>query len=187
MDSRQDTRSRILEAAAELFSRKPFAKVSVDEVASRAGVSKGAVFHYFKSKIELAEACLKELLAKAVIAPVSRVARSSLSLEEKVRELVELAVKSTARYDARALSSLMDLYRELKPRGRGGFVKEVYRAGFRELSEMLRGVPKAELRARILMAALDGLAVQYMIAPEEFTKELVEELSRELARVIACR
>ncbi|WP_054857812.1 TetR/AcrR family transcriptional regulator [Vulcanisaeta sp. JCM 16159] len=47
------SRERILQAASEVFAEEGFFRASVDEVCSRAGVSKGLVFWYFKSKDQL--------------------------------------------------------------------------------------------------------------------------------------
>ncbi|MFY3384620.1 TetR/AcrR family transcriptional regulator [Paracidovorax sp. MALMAid1276] len=53
----------LLEAALELFVEKGFAATRVDEVASRAGVSKGTLFLYFPSKEELFKAVVRENIA----------------------------------------------------------------------------------------------------------------------------
>jgi AcrR family transcriptional regulator len=49
-----------LEAALDLFVEKGFAATRVDEVAARAGVSKGTLFLYFPSKEELFKAVVRE-------------------------------------------------------------------------------------------------------------------------------
>jgi len=46
-------RLEILEAARELFCERGFDRVSMEEVAARVGISKAAVYLYFKSKTEL--------------------------------------------------------------------------------------------------------------------------------------
>ncbi len=50
----------LLAAALELFVEKGFAATRVDEVAARAGVSKGTLFLYFSSKEELFKAVVRE-------------------------------------------------------------------------------------------------------------------------------
>ena len=54
--SRELRRKRILTAAAELFAAQSFAKTTVDEIARRAGVSKGLVYEHYDSKDELLRA-----------------------------------------------------------------------------------------------------------------------------------
>lgn len=50
----------LLEAALDLFVEKGFAATRMDEVAARAGVSKGTVFLYFPSKVELFKAVVRQ-------------------------------------------------------------------------------------------------------------------------------
>lgn len=54
--------SEIVDAALALFSEKGFAATRIDEVAKRAGVSKGTVYLYFDSKEQLLKAVVKEKL-----------------------------------------------------------------------------------------------------------------------------
>jgi len=49
----KDAREHLLRAAAEVFSERGFKDASVDEIATRAGYSKGALYWHFESKDEL--------------------------------------------------------------------------------------------------------------------------------------
>ena len=53
---------QILNAAKKLFTNYGFKKVSMDEIASEAGVTKKTVYTYFSSKDELLKYCIKEEL-----------------------------------------------------------------------------------------------------------------------------
>ncbi|HUI87994.1 MAG TPA: TetR/AcrR family transcriptional regulator [Anaerolineales bacterium] len=46
----EETRSRILESAAKLFSERGFNAASVDDICADAKISKGAFYHHFESK-----------------------------------------------------------------------------------------------------------------------------------------
>ena len=50
------TRRRILDSAYELFYRKGFSRVGVDEIAAFADITKRSLYYHFKSKDELLEA-----------------------------------------------------------------------------------------------------------------------------------
>jgi TetR/AcrR family transcriptional repressor of nem operon len=54
---KSDSRQKLLDAAISLVREKGYAATSVDQVCQRAGVTKGAFFHHFKSKDALALAC----------------------------------------------------------------------------------------------------------------------------------
>ena len=58
---RKDARpSELLAAALDLFVEKGFAATRAEEVAKRAGVSKGTLFLYFATKEELFKAVVRE-------------------------------------------------------------------------------------------------------------------------------
>ena len=55
-----------MKAARKLFGERGFAATSVDDIAAASRVAKGAIYHYFKTKIDLFEAkvgCLPESAA----------------------------------------------------------------------------------------------------------------------------
>ncbi|MBL8515483.1 MAG: TetR/AcrR family transcriptional regulator [Betaproteobacteria bacterium] len=58
------TRDRILDTAHELVLTRGFAATSLDYLVERAGITKGAFFHYFKSKADLAEALVERFAAQ---------------------------------------------------------------------------------------------------------------------------
>lgn len=74
-ESRLQTRERLLEAAAEVFSRQGFHAASVEEVAEEAGFSKGAVYSNFASKEELFLALLDRHLAAELHSVAAQVAQ----------------------------------------------------------------------------------------------------------------
>ena len=53
---KQDARAKLLDAALSVIRTKGYAATTVDELCKTAGVTKGAFFHHFKSKDELAVA-----------------------------------------------------------------------------------------------------------------------------------
>jgi TetR/AcrR family transcriptional regulator len=64
---RKDARpGELLDAALDLFVAKGFAATRVEEVAARAGVSKGTLFLYFKSKEDLFEAVVRENIGNQI-------------------------------------------------------------------------------------------------------------------------
>jgi TetR/AcrR family transcriptional repressor of nem operon len=56
-------RERILDAAQHLVIENGFTATSVDQVLNAAGTSKGAFFHHFESKLELARALTERYVA----------------------------------------------------------------------------------------------------------------------------
>lgn len=60
---KEDRPGELLDAALALFVEKGFAATRVEEVAARAGVSKGTLFLYYPSKEELFKAVVRETIA----------------------------------------------------------------------------------------------------------------------------
>jgi AcrR family transcriptional regulator len=60
------TRERLLAAAATVFARRGYHAASVEEVASEAGYSTGAVYHHFKGKEDLFLALFEEHVAERI-------------------------------------------------------------------------------------------------------------------------
>ena len=50
-----DRRQAIIAAAQEAFDAHGYAATTIDEVAAKAGISKGNIYNYFRSKEELFE------------------------------------------------------------------------------------------------------------------------------------
>lgn len=59
-ERRATTRAKVLRAAARVFAARGFHGATLDEVAERAGVSKGAVYYNFDSKDDLFVSLLEE-------------------------------------------------------------------------------------------------------------------------------
>lgn len=62
---KEQSRQRILQAAAELFTRKGFNQVGIDEVMQAAGMTRGAFYAHFNSKHELYEQAIIDAGLKA--------------------------------------------------------------------------------------------------------------------------
>ena len=56
------TNDKLINIAKELFAEKGYTNTSLEEVVGLAGVTRGALYHHFKSKKDLFEAVLEEVL-----------------------------------------------------------------------------------------------------------------------------
>jgi AcrR family transcriptional regulator len=56
---KEEAKSRILDAANRVFAEKGYHEATMDDIAKRLGVSKGAIYIYFPSKEDLFEAMCK--------------------------------------------------------------------------------------------------------------------------------
>ncbi|AXB43735.1 TetR/AcrR family transcriptional regulator [Amycolatopsis albispora] len=61
---REETTRNLVAVARELFAAKGYGQVSLAEIVNAAGVSKGALYHYFTGKDQLFRAVLEEVHAE---------------------------------------------------------------------------------------------------------------------------
>jgi len=82
--------SELLDAALAVFAEKGFAAARLDDIAARAGVSKGTIYLYYSSKEEILRALIKAI----PLAMVERVAQlagaQSGSPEETLRSVLQM-------------------------------------------------------------------------------------------------
>lgn len=82
---KEDRPKELTAAALEAFAEKGFAATRVDDVAKRAGVSKGLLYLYFKTKEELFKAVVKSVVIRRVDRLIENVESTELSSENFIR------------------------------------------------------------------------------------------------------
>jgi len=78
---------QLLDAALMLFVEKGFAATRAEEVAQRAGVSKGTLYLYYPSKEELLKAVIREHLSSRIAAGAAQADKHRGSAAELLREV----------------------------------------------------------------------------------------------------
>lgn len=93
-----DTRDKILKSAVQLFEEKGYHMASIQEISERAGVSKGAVFHYFPTKAELLFALNESIFVESQLKNLNKVlSNEELTPIDKLRELIIFHVEMYAK------------------------------------------------------------------------------------------
>jgi len=138
----------LLAAALDLFLEKGFAATRVEEVAQRAGVSKGTLFLYFSSKEELFKAVVRENISGRFVEWGEELKTFEGSSEELLRYCVTSWWERVGATKASALPKLMMSEAGNFPELTDFFQKEVVQPGNDLLQRILqRGVERGELRA----------------------------------------
>ncbi|MEW6723459.1 MAG: TetR/AcrR family transcriptional regulator [Bacillota bacterium] len=88
MDQPEGKFERILEAAAEVFAEKGFHQATIDQIAQTAGIGKGTVYLYFKSKERLLQALLLEGFGR-IMKHASRATAAILDPKRRLLKLME--------------------------------------------------------------------------------------------------
>jgi AcrR family transcriptional regulator len=79
--------SKILETARDIFSTKGYQELTMDEIAKRLGVSKGALYSYFTSKDEILKEIYKN--GRQIIQKTLNSASECKSFEEAMENIFE--------------------------------------------------------------------------------------------------
>ncbi len=91
MTRSRNTEQKIFDAATELFLEKGVDRTSVREIATKAGINLALMNYYFRSKENLFNAIFSSLVKKNS-EELIRILDSDLSLEEKIRQYVEVYI-----------------------------------------------------------------------------------------------
>ena len=81
----EDRPREICSAALDVFSEKGFAAAKLDEIARRAGVSKGTLYLYFKDKEDLFRAVVRDTVAPNIDAVREMVEAADLPFADIIR------------------------------------------------------------------------------------------------------
>jgi AcrR family transcriptional regulator len=94
-ESREQTRKRLLAAAARLFAKNGFDGTSVEDVAEAAGFSKGALYYNFASKDDLFEALVEESVAE-MIGGLEAALAGAHTIEDKLASMQRILTEEEA-------------------------------------------------------------------------------------------
>jgi AcrR family transcriptional regulator len=95
---RSDTRSRLRELALQLFAEQGYEQTSLREIAERLGVTKAALYYYFKSKEDIVRSLVEDYMAQIddLIAWAKDQPRDSAIKAEIVSRYLDIVANGTA-------------------------------------------------------------------------------------------
>jgi len=183
-DKRARTRAALVEAAAQVIGEKGYERTSLEEVAARAGMTRGAIYGNFSSKDELLLAFVESRWK-----PATPPLKPGAPLKEQLRIIARTLIRSADERRAMAVGALsFQIYALTHPEMRAQMAAmnaQIYRSmekGF------LRFVREDELPMpvgrfiRVLHALSDGLMFARFMEPEQFTDAVIVSAFEALAR-----
>jgi AcrR family transcriptional regulator len=93
MGSKDDLKEKLLGASMRLFLRKGYAGTTVNEIATSAGVSKGGLYWYFKSKEEVIEAIIDRYRDEFMEEIIKKVSGCSGGFVEKFKAFYKFSTE----------------------------------------------------------------------------------------------
>jgi AcrR family transcriptional regulator len=183
---RAATIAAILRAAGELFTARGFAATSIDDIAGRASVAKGAVYHHFESKEQIFARVFEQMTAAlaAEVAASAAAGKSTLDRVERgtLRYLTSIAgdkFRQVLLIDGPGVLG-WEKWREVDQRYFGGLMqapmvgKMRERASAREIEALGHLVAGAISEAALVCAIAD----HRFRAAREFTSALIKMLGQ---------
>lgn len=174
-DVSEERKSQILDAAISVFARLGFHQARMDDIAQEAGLSKGALYLYYKSKDTIIAAILKYIFTQEM-----KVLHSFVATEQQgsVRAQLEQLTQQLAEA-MHWMSKLMPIAFEFyaiagRQKEVHQFLKEYFREYSADIAHLIqRGIDRGEFRAvnaqatAITLTALyEGLALLFFVDPQ---------------------
>jgi len=164
----QKGKQKLFDAAIKLFESQGYFATTVEQITVEAGVSKGLVYNYFKSKEELLAVLIAETTEK--MESVAETLAPSTSIEKSL----SLFINNYFKYlegEKRFLK--LQLMLMIMPE-----LKEIVTAPLRQRAELLlkilndwfkqASISEPKNKARVFLALLDGVALHYLSIYEKY-------------------
>ncbi len=173
---RLNRKKAIVQAAMQLFAENGFSGVSISRIAKKAGVSKGLLYNYFANK---------EALVQEIVIEGFRQMLDNLDFDfqkeltrERFIELVEKnfrMLREEISYWSLYISvitqpAVMTLVKEDIFEVVGPFLSALTRYYTRQ------GIKNPEIQSMLFGAMLDGVAIDYMLGPENYPLDEIKNL-----------
>ena len=187
--TREETRERVLDAAARVFAAEGFAGASLDEVAAAAGLTKGAIYSSFRGKDELILALMEQRIVertRSAAAAFEGASDARGKLEEAGVRLVE-AIYADAEWQRLFIEYWAHAMRDPELRARLAERRRQLRSVIARAVELTAeerhlelGMPP-EHAAVVLLALSNGLAIEGLLDEDAVPADLFGQV---LARLV---
>lgn len=180
----KETKEKILETAFRSFVDNSYGGVTIDEIAEGAEVSKGAVFHYFDSKFELANRSIFDHMQNnwmPIYQDISKTEEPDIMLKKFIDHSFDFFYENP---------KFMRLFMELYERSKDekmveGQIDDLYKELLDMSANMFERLESdnPKLKSHLLAACLDGLALQFTFLGDQEDFPDPEELKDETYKI----
>ncbi|WP_420320798.1 TetR/AcrR family transcriptional regulator [Flagellimonas sp.] len=169
-----DKKTQIIEIATKLFSQKGFENTPISEVCEACDISKGLVFHHFKSK----DGLLREIFSLTT----EKIVEMNDAVDQEQRpltRLIDLMASFFTQLKVDRLFFQLNLNVMVQPRTRdllNDLIKE--RSAFilssvKQIFEQI-DADNAEVNSYLFIAELDGIAFHYLGVFDDYPLEQIK-------------
>lgn len=174
VEIRETSVNKILDASLKLFAEQGYESTSISQIAKKAGISKGLIYNYFDSKLDLLKGMIDrlnegetELMGKVIDEDPRKMLKNIFVVFfNEMRDRTEV-------WKMIATISLQidkfDFVHDMTVRKMNGYFDL-----FTDLLTQI-GYPNPAQEAKVIGALFDGIGFHYLLAMEEYPLDEVEE------------
>jgi AcrR family transcriptional regulator len=166
-DKRDRTRTALLEAARALIREKGYERTTLEEVATRAGMTTGAIYGNFKNRDELFIA-----LGQRYWAPIKPNVKPGATFAEAMHSLATATLAAVEERESAAIGRLTGLAYMLKNADLRTQVHDITKSSYEFGAEWLSTFDENELPmpadrlVRVIHVLIEGLVMQRIVTPD---------------------
>jgi len=159
---------KILEVATSLFVEQGYEKTSVTNICEKAGVSKGLIYHYLKSK----ELILIEIFTETTNKMLSLIQKSETKVKPNI-QLINLIESIFTQLESDKIFFQLNLNIMFQPSTKKILQKQIYERGqilfdsVKNIFDKLL-VENSRINTYIFIAEIDGIALNYLSVFENY-------------------
>jgi len=179
---REKTRAAILSAALELFAKRGYSATTTDEIAKKAGISKGLIYSHFRAKEDVLFAMFDSYKDPRVFSDTDK-RQPFERLMSIIDGWLELIRKEPLLARLSLQLNLDDEYRRII---RSKKAMSYYNTFLREMKKLLKdlGSTRPDLDTFILVFLFDGIVANYTVAPDLFP---IDDIKNHLVELLTAR
>lgn len=172
---RKEKRSQIMDAALELFANEGYHNTSISKIAQKAGISKGLMYNYFKSKEELVSSIIDngiEVLEE-LFDPNNDGVLTADEFDFFVNRYFDVLVENLSYWKLYFGIMMQPIVFDM--------VREKYNKIIEGTLALLvkyykkQGVEDPESEAILFGALMDGISINYILNPDLFPLEKIKK------------
>lgn len=174
---RRETTERILATSLRLFCEKGYYATSIEEIAKQAQISKGLLYHYFRSKEEVLSALVDRRIDDVLV--VMNAAKRKRTPAAQIRQIVEGALADVQR-QPEVFRFYLNLFSQPKldpsVANASQTLMEEQARQFEVQTTMFEklGVENPRVRSLYFSSTLQGIMLMYSTYPTTFPLDVVK-------------
>lgn len=168
-------KNKVIEVATKLFAEKGFENTSMANICLEANVSKGLVYHHFKSK----ESILIEIFTSVTNKMIEMNSKSKSSQEPKL-QLVQLIETIFSQLEHDKLFFQLNLNIMFQPSTRQILKEQIEKRAailFNSVTNIFDQIStkKSTILSYMFIAEIDGIALNYLSVFDEYPLDMMKE------------